>query len=249
MASTVTAGAGWVRRFCPAPDAGVRLVCFPHAGGAASFYFPVAQELSPAVDVLAIQYPGRQDRLAEPPLTDLHALAQRSVAELGGWLDRPVALFGHSMGAVVAFEVARLLRARAVAPVALFVSARRPPQVYRHDDVHRRSDDKLLAEMRRLGGSLGGLLDDATFQSMVLPSLRGDYQAVETYRYRQAERLSCPLVVLTGDTDPLVDLAEVHRWREHTTGAFELRVLPGGHFYLTDQQQAVLSAIRDRLGG
>src|SRR5688572_26153562 len=102
MTSTLRTDDRWIRRFHPSPEAAARLVCFPHAGGAASFYFPMSEALSPAVEVLAVQYPGRQDRLAEAPLADINALADHITSGLSHLDDRPLALFGHSMGSLVA---------------------------------------------------------------------------------------------------------------------------------------------------
>src|SRR5687767_15700848 len=101
----------WIRQYHPAPGSPIRLVCLPHAGGSASFYFPVSRSLSPEVDVLAVQYPGRQDRRHEPMVADIPALSRLVADELAGWLDKPLALFGHSMGASLAFEVAQIGRA------------------------------------------------------------------------------------------------------------------------------------------
>lgn len=114
----------WFRNYGPAPDACVRLVCLPHAGGSASFYFPLARALSPKIEVLAVQYPGRQDRHAEPCVQNIEDMADRIAEALGPWTDRPYALFGHSMGAMVGFEVARRMEASGKGPLELFVSGR-----------------------------------------------------------------------------------------------------------------------------
>ncbi|MFD5625416.1 thioesterase II family protein [Streptomyces sp. NPDC127072] len=240
----------WVRRFRPAPDAGARLVCFPHAGGAASFYFPVARALHPRVEVLAVQYPGRQERRSEEPLTDIGTLADLSFAALRPVLaERPV-LFGHSMGAVVAFEVARRMeREDGVSPAALVVSGRRAPSCRREESVHLRTDEGVIAELKTLNGTDDSLLDDEELQRMFLPALRADYRAVETYACAPGPALGCPVTVFTGDRDPQVTMEEARAWREHTTGPFGLEVFEGGHFYLTarpaetlDRLETVLAA-------
>jgi surfactin synthase thioesterase subunit len=238
----------WIRRFHPAPDAGTRLVCLPHAGGSASFYFPVSRALSPSLDVLAVQYPGRQDRMGEPPVGDLDELADRAFAALSGWLDRPAVLFGHSLGATVGFEVARRMQATGRAPVALVVSARRAPSVQRPETVHLRSDDGLLAELTGLSGTDPRLLGDPDLLRAVLPVLRSDYRAAETYRYRPGPRLTCPVTALTGDEDPKVTLDEARAWGGHTDAGFEFHVFAGGHFYLASHQDAVLDIVRRHAG-
>ncbi|MFJ4781626.1 thioesterase II family protein [Streptomyces sp. NPDC088762] len=237
----------WIRNFHAAPEAPTRLVCLPHAGGSASFYFPVSRALAPDIEVLAVQYPGRQDRRSEPVITDVGVLADHVVEQLGeSGDDRPTALFGHSMGALVAFEVARRLQARGTAPSALIVSGRRAPHLQREANVHKRSDDGLVAELKALSGTDADLLGDEEILRMILPAIRGDYQAVETYRMGPGPALTCPVLALVGDSDPRVDVEGVGGWAEHTDAGFELKVLPGGHFYLVHEQEAVLSAIRTR---
>ncbi|MGW0818707.1 thioesterase II family protein [Streptomyces viridiviolaceus] len=242
-----TTTSAWIRRFHPAPAAAARLVCFPHAGGAASFYFPVSRALSPDVEVLALQYPGRQDRRTEPCVEDLGILADLITGELGTWCDKPLALFGHSMGATLAFEVARRLERDGVRPCALFASGRRAPSIHRDDRVHLSSDAELLAGMVRLGGTSAQLLEDPELVGAVLPATRADYKALETYRYVPGPALHCPLTVLTGDADDQVNLDEAAAWAEHSEGEFDLEVFPGGHFYLAAQAAAVIAVVRGRL--
>lgn len=237
----------WIRRFNPAPDAAHRLVCFPHAGGSASFYFPVSRALAPAVDVLAIQYPGRQDRRHEPCVDSIHGLADALAEELDGWFDRPVTFFGHSMGASLAYEVARRFEERGTVLHGLFASGRRAPSTVREERVHLLDDDGLIEDISRLSGTDTQVLGDPEILRMILPSIRADYRAAETYRYVPGPRLSCPLTALTGDDDPQVTLDEARAWADHTSGPFDLKVYPGGHFYLNSQAPAVLSALKSHL--
>jgi surfactin synthase thioesterase subunit len=238
----------WLRRFSPAGDATSSLVCLPHAGGSATFFFPLARALAPAIDVLAVQYPGRQDRRQEPNIDNLPELADRIIDALRLMDDRPFALFGHSMGAVLAYELAlRLPAAGLPTPSHLFLSGRRAPSRHRDDRLHLSSDEDILAHLRRLGGPGSTALDDPEIRDMVLPVIRSDYRAVETYRHDPAAVLDCPITVLTGDRDGLVSTEEAQAWAEHTTGPIELVVLPGGHFYLADRNQQVVEVIRRRL--
>ncbi|KUN00481.1 oleoyl-ACP hydrolase [Streptomyces yokosukanensis] len=238
----------WVRRFHPAPDSGVRLVCLPHAGGSASFYFPLSRALTPEVDVLAVQYPGRQDRRHEPNTGSLPELADRIFEVVRHLDDRPLALFGHSMGAVLAYEIAlRMQDAGLPAPVRLFASGRRAPSRDRYERLHLGSDEQLLAEVRRLGGPHAALLADPEMLEVVMPAIRGDYSAVENYRYEPGRTLHCPVSVLTGDNDPRVSIDEAAAWEEHTTGLTELQVFPGGHFFPVDQNEGVCALLADRL--
>ncbi|MEU6239054.1 thioesterase domain-containing protein [Kitasatospora sp. NPDC047058] len=245
--NTVT-GSDWFRRFHPADTAPVRLVCFPHAGGSASYFIDYAAALSPYADVLAVQYPGRQNRFGEPVIDTVDGLADRVYEALLPWADRPLMFFGHSMGTVVCFEVARRFERDGVAgPVHLFVSGGRAPSLPRDSTVHLLPDDELLGELARLGGTDERVLADPELRTFILPALRADYTAVETYRCEPDAVVSLPVTALTGDADPRASLAEVRGWERHTTGAFDLHVFPGGHFYLTDQRDAVVEVLAPRL--
>jgi pyochelin biosynthetic protein PchC len=247
MAATATEADSWIRRFHPAPEANRRLVCFPHAGGSASYYFGVARALAPSVDVLAVQYPGRQDRRTEPLVDDLGTLADASADVLAGWTDQPLAFFGHSMGATLAFEVARRLETRGTILSGLFVSGRRAPSTVRDERQHLGTDAQLIDEIKSLGAAESRLLDDPEIVRMVLPSIRNDYKAAETYRYATGPRLNCPIFALTGDADPKATIAEVRAWGEHTNGEFELTDFPGGHFFLNEHTSKIIDLITSRL--
>jgi surfactin synthase thioesterase subunit len=240
----------WIRSFHAADDAAVRLVCLPHAGGSATAYFPFSRAAADAgldADVVAVQYPGRQDRRGERCYDDVDAMADAIADDLGPWFDRPVALFGHSMGATLGYEVARRLEARGARPLGLFASACRAPSALRIEDIHQRDDDGLIAALKELSGTDSAVLGDDELLRMVLPAVRGDYTAVETYRHRPGRELACPIHVLVGDSDPVTDLAEADAWRAHTTGDCAVEVFPGGHFYLNDQLDGVLTSVAARL--
>lgn len=239
----------WIRRYHPAPQhADVPLVCLPHAGGSASYYRPLADALAAVTDVLPVQYPGRQDRRAEPPVTSITQLADDVLAVLESLPQRRLVLFGHSMGACVAFEVARRIERRSsIELLGLVVSDRTAPPRLRDRGVHTMDDDGVIAEIRRLNGTDDRLLLDDDVIRMIMPTIRGDYTAVETYRYVAGPRLRCPVSVLLGESDPQVTLAEAEEWRDHTDGAFTLRSFPGGHFYLAEQNARVAQALWEDL--
>ncbi|MEV6753067.1 alpha/beta fold hydrolase [Streptomyces sp. NPDC051214] len=237
----------WIRRFKPAEQAPCRLVCFPHAGGSASYFHGLTQRLAPDVDVLSVQYPGRQDRSAEPSQQSVTDLADQAYEALKPWTGKPLALFGHSMGAIVAFEVALRLAADGTVPLRLFPSGRRAPSRFREENVHLRDDDALLREVASLAGTDSALLADPDVRRMILPSLRADYRAIETYRHTGGKRLDCPVLALAGADDPKAPLDDVRAWGEHTTQGFGLEVFPGGHFYLNDETAAVAALLRSQL--
>lgn len=237
----------WIRRFHPAPEADTRLVCLPHAGGSASFYFPVSRALSPGLEVLAVQYPGRQDRRTERCLDSIAELADAVAAALLPWTDKPLAFFGHSMGATLAFEVALRLEQRGIVASAVFASGRRAPSRDREEWVHLEDDAGLIREIGALGGSEAQVLQDEELIRTVLPAIRADYKAVETYRYQPGPPLSCPIYALVGDSDPKASIDEAQAWERHTTGEFELRTYPGGHFYLIEQASSVIATIVEKM--
>ncbi|MDT0309690.1 alpha/beta fold hydrolase [Streptomyces sp. DSM 44917] len=238
----------WVRRYHARPDAAVRLVCLPHAGGSASFFFPFSRALPADLEAVAVQYPGRQDRHAEPLIPAVPELADAVYAALLPWADRPLAFFGHSMGAILAFEVARRFeREKGLVAAALFASGRRGPTTHRDERVHERDDQGLLDELRSLSGTDSQVLGDEELLRMVLPAIRSDYRAIETYAYRPGPPLRCPVHVLTGDTDPKVTAPEAAAWSEVTTHPARVHTYPGGHFFLTTHQAAIRALVTDTL--
>jgi surfactin synthase thioesterase subunit len=237
----------WIRRFHPSPGAFARLICLPHAGGASSFFFPVSRSLAPVIDVLAVQYPGRQERRLEPAVEDLHGLADSVADAARSWCDRPVALFGHSMGATLAFEVANRLAATGTAPLCLFVSGRRAPSRYRDSAIHLYDDARLVAEMKKLSGTEARVFEQAELLEMVLPAIRSDYKAIETYRYRGEKPIACPIFAFAGEQDEDNTLDEVRTWGEHTGAGFALDVFPGGHFFLNTHAPEIVDRVRGRM--
>lgn len=229
----------WFRRFHPAEDSRVELVCFPHAGGSASSWYALSAALSPAVPVLAVQYPGRQDRHREPVVADLHTMADHVTEALGAGGGPPPVLLGHSMGASLAYEVAVRLGRGGSGPAALVVSGRRAPARRRLDPALTPDDDVILRKVRSLGGTNKALLDDPELRELILPGLRGDYRALREYRDSAGPRLSCPVLALTGDRDPEAPAADMRAWQDRTTGDFAQQVLPGGHFFLEEQVPVV----------
>lgn len=242
----------WLRRWVVRPGARLRLVCLPHAGGAASFYRAWAALLSPDVELIAAQYPGREDRWNDRLVDRMDQLVTAVADSLLPVTDRPYALFGHSMGSAVAWELAHALRERGrPGPRRLFASGRQAPGTARPGDVHRRGDDALRAELERLGGTHHEVLADPEMRAAVLGYIRNDYRLIETYRPGSRPPLDCPIDVLAGDADPELRLTrdddQAGGWAALTSARTTVQVFPGGHFYLSSQRERVVSTVLRRL--
>lgn len=234
----------WLQQLAPAGVDSPLVIFFPFAGGSASYFLPAARILHGHAEVLGVQYPGRQSRHREQPIDDLHALADAVFAALPDLTRRTVILFGHSMGAIVAYEVARRLQTGpGMVPHRLFASGRRAPSCQRDESIHLGTDEELIAEVRRLGGTDDRVLSDPEILRMALPAIRADYRAIETYRHRHGPELRCRVSVLVGDKDPLTTLPEAHDWSRHSTEPVEMTVFEGGHFFLADHGPQVVGAI------
>ena len=238
--------AAWVRPFRLTPMPRLRLACFPHAGGSASFFRSWSERLPPDIDLLALQYPGREDRFNEAPATRLEDLADGAALALRDFADAPLALFGHSLGAALAYETALRLESAGAPLRHLFVSAHPAPHRQRGGALHRGDEAALLEDVRRQGGA-SELLEDADLRALFLPILRADYQAIETYRRAQPIALACALDVLLGEHDEEVSAAEAQAWSDASRTPARLRRFPGGHFYLSEGRDAVIEHLLRRL--
>ncbi|MER5198117.1 thioesterase II family protein [Streptomyces sp. NPDC002755] len=240
----------WLRRYgAEPPSAEATLVCLPHAGGAPTFFRDWPELMSPEVDVLAMCYPGRQDRLHELPVTGMAEMAEAVATALVPLADRPLAVFGHSMGAAVGYEAAQLLRARHGIELSyLFVSAMVPPHLLRRRSRHLLSDAGLVAELLAQGGTDAEVLADDELRAVVLPAVRADYRLIDTYRHDVgAEPLDTPIFAYRGRQDPAVSETAVREWRRYTRGTAGARSFPGGHFSLREARRTLTADLRERL--
>ncbi|MEV0251131.1 alpha/beta fold hydrolase [Nocardia sp. NPDC050712] len=241
----------WIRRIAlPRDQVETVLICFPHAGGSASYFSPFARNIAPEIEPLAVQYPGRQDRRLEEWHGSIEALVDGVVAELPAVAaGRAVALYGHSMGAIVAFEVCRRLAGSDSAPKLLVVSGRRAPGTVRAENSHLYTDAELVRELDRVADTPQTWLTDPELRDLLLPVVREDYRAIENYVYQDGPPIECPIVTLTGAGDPYVDADEAKAWSSCTAGEFELHTYPGGHFFVESQRAAVGRLISEKLTG
>lgn len=228
----------------------LRLFVFPHAGSGSAVYRAWAGALPPDVQLALVQLPGREARFAEPPFRRMRDLVDALVPALVPHLDVPSAFFGHSMGAHVAFEAARALRAQGREPVHLVASGNRAPRLpFPRPRIHHLPDERILAEFQRLGGTAPEILGDRQLMALLLPVLRADLEVCETYAFEPGAPLTCPITVFGGTRDPDVPPAALDAWSECTTGPFARRLFEGGHFFLQEDRPRVLAALAEALRG
>jgi medium-chain acyl-[acyl-carrier-protein] hydrolase len=239
----------WLIPGRPGVNLSLRLFCFPYAGGGAVIYRRWAESLPRSVEVLAVQPPGRGNRMREAPLLRVSAIVEALAAEVVPYLDRPFAFFGHSLGALVAFELARRLRReRGVEPARLFVSGRRAPHVSSDDGVtHDLPATEFIAELRRLKGTPPEVLEHEELMELMIPLLRADFEVCETYEFEPGPPLACPVTAFGGIEDRDVTREHIAAWREHTTGPFLMRMLPGDHFFIHSAEATLLQVVAREL--
>jgi medium-chain acyl-[acyl-carrier-protein] hydrolase len=243
------ATASWVDLPRANPRAGVRLFCFPYAGGNASIYRGWANNLPDFIEVCPVQLPGR-DRLHHlPAMTSCETLIPPLREALAPYFDKPFAFFGHSMGATIAFELSRQLRReRGPQPVHLFASGSAAPQLPgRHSRTYDLPEPEFIEELRRLNGTPKEVLEHPELMELLLPTLRADFQVSQTYAYTDEPPLDIPLTAIGGIQDAQIPREDIMSWREQTSAAFVARMLPGYHFFLRTAQQPLLRIITETL--
>jgi medium-chain acyl-[acyl-carrier-protein] hydrolase len=239
----------WLAIPKPNPNAVMRLFCFPYAGGNSAVYRGWSDIISPTIEICGVQIPGRGTRIHEKPYTDLRLLVSAVSSALQPCLDKPFALFGHSMGASLAFEFANLLeRNYRMEPVHLFVSGCRAPRVPGHSPItYNLPEEEFLEHLRRLNGTPREVFEHAELMQLMVPLLRADFQLIQTYKYHETPPLDCPITAFGGIEDEEVTPKQVEPWREHTTRRFELHTLPGDHFFIHSKQQMLLRVLTREL--
>lgn len=237
----------WFHRYVThAPK--LRLICFPHAGGTAAFFRPWAGRLPADVELVAVQYPGRQDRLKEPVPASIEDLADIVAGHLDPLLDLSVALFGHSMGASIAYEVARRIEAHCDLRL-LFVSGSVAPGGGPPGEEHLLHDEELIHCTVERGGPNSDAYQVPALRPLLMPSLRADRRLVDTYRPVRVPVLRTAVVAFGGDADQGCPPEKLQTWQEVSPKPLDTHVFPGGHFYLHGQEDQVVGQIIDRLIG
>jgi medium-chain acyl-[acyl-carrier-protein] hydrolase len=239
----------WFSNLRPNPDATLRLFCVPYAGGGAQVFQQWPERLPSSIETWAVNLPGRGKRLVETPFGDLVSLVASMTEALLPLLNKPFALFGHSMGALIAYETACTLRRMgARLPQHLLVSGCFAPQFPDPHPIHHLPHEEFLRELRRLGGMPKEVLKSEELMELILPSLRADFTATEQYLRNDESPLPVAISVFGGWRDPLTTKDMLDGWRIHTTSRFSMRMLPGDHFFIHSAQNVLLDLIASELG-
>ncbi len=226
----------------PNPSAAMRLFCFHHAGGNPSVFRPWAEHLPESIELCCMQLPGRCGQAHEAPFTRMAPLVDSLARTIEPFLDKPFIFFGHSMGALIGFELARHLRRQGASlPMRLLVSGHSAPQLpYPGPPIHGLPDETFLECVRGYNGTPEEALQHEEWLELLLPVLRADFEVCETYSYTDEAPLECPITALGGLQDSMVPEQSIRAWSEQTCAAFDKHMFPGDHFYLLERPQLLL---------
>lgn len=240
----------WIAYRKPQPEARVRLFCFPYAGAGASLYRLWQDEMSPAVEVCPVQLPGRESRVMHKPFDRIEPLVRILTDVLQPLMDKPFALFGHSMGALISFVFARHLRSADMSlPVHLFLSGyQAPPRPNKLPPISHLSESGFIDGLRRFKQTPEEVLQTPELLELLLPTLRADFSLYETYVHEEAPPLPGPITAFGGTEDEWVDRDDLEAWGEHTQHACEVHQIPGGHFFVNTQYPVIAKTIQKSLG-
>ncbi|BAZ37898.1 putative thioesterase [Calothrix sp. NIES-4101] len=235
----------WVTVPKPNPDANLRLFCLPYAGGSSIIFRSWLNKLPGNVEICLIELPARGSKIKLPPLNRLEAIVKELSIQIQPYLDKPFAFFGHSMGGLLSFEIARHLRQEyAKKPSHLFVSASRAPQIPSlKPPLHALPETEFKQELRRLNGTPVSVLENTELMELLIPILRADFAVLETYAYTQQSALECPITAFGGLEDGEVSLQELKEWRSQTQSSFQLEIFPGDHFFIHSAQCLLLEKL------
>jgi len=240
----------WLINVAPNPQAKCRLFCFHYAGGGASVFRRWANKLPDSIELFAIQMPGREERFAEPPVENLVTMTAESVNAIRSYLNKPFALFGHSLGGRVAYEVAYALLGDGLSPQHLIISATRAPEFPRETNIYQLPDKQFIEAISKNNGIPDVILQDDDMMQLLLPRIRADYRVIGTMPVldpNQQIKLNCPIATLGGQNDSLVNAKHLAAWRYYTNKPFSEFQLSGDHFFINSKQHDVLEVIKNIL--
>jgi medium-chain acyl-[acyl-carrier-protein] hydrolase len=239
----------WISCPKPNPKAKIKLFCFPYSGANATIYYSWSGILPNFIEVNPIQIPGRGNRISEPSYRNIQDLAQAAAEALDPHFDKPFAFFGHSMGALVSFELARVLRDTSKAELKyLFVSGHQAPQVPDEREVfYNLPEEEFISKLRVLNGTPEEVLQDDELRELIIPVLRADFEACDTYIYRSEKPLECPICACSGLQDKYVSRNGLQAWEKQTINKFTRRLFPGDHFYINSAHMLLLKVIAQEL--
>ncbi|MGH9238260.1 MAG: thioesterase II family protein [Vicinamibacterales bacterium] len=239
---TDAAASRWLHRYAPRARAAVTLLCLPPAGSSAAVYARWTDRLPADIEVAAVEYPGRGARRREASFVRLHRLVAAMLAAIAPTLGRPFAVFGHSLGGLVAFELVRhLARARGPAPLGLYVAGCAAPMLGpSKPPLFSAAEPDFVEALRDLNGTEEAWLRDETVMRLFLPSLRADFEMTDTYVYEPGQPLRCPVTLIGGDSDRHTPLASLAGWKSLSVAPVETRLYPGDHFFLRTAEAAIV---------
>jgi medium-chain acyl-[acyl-carrier-protein] hydrolase len=239
----------WFQRLSPHSAPILRVFCFPYAGGSAQIFHEWQRHLPPEIDLCLVHLPGRGNRMTEPAFTQIKPLLETLANEIRPEVNGRFAFYGHSMGALISFELTRELRRRNLAlPSHLFVSGRRAPSIPDPDPItFNLPQREFMAEVQKLNGTPKEFFDHPEMRELFLPLLRADFEIVETYQYIQEMPLSCPIAVYGGTEDGHVPVETLSAWQKETTAECKVKVLPGDHFFIRSHKTEFLAALHGDL--
>jgi medium-chain acyl-[acyl-carrier-protein] hydrolase len=239
----------WLKIFYRRPNASLRLFCFPYAGGGASVFYKWSDNLPLFLEVCPVQLPGRENRIGEAPIDQLNDLMMAIRQNLLLYLNKPFVFYGHSSGALLAYEIARTLYScDGLQPEHLFVSGRpSPSEGPTKNPIHKLPDNDFLREVQLYNGIPREILDNSELLELLLPALRADFTINETYEWPNGELLSCPISSYGGHEDNTVSMDSLKKWHKLTDGPFDMKMFPGDHFFIRTAEPMLLHALSKEL--
>lgn len=224
----------WFPKLGNSPNASCRLFCFPYAGGSSFIFNSWSKTIAENVELVAIQLPGRANRMTEKPFTNVESLVEVLTEKILPFTSMPFAFFGHSMGAIISYELAvNLMKEVSIEPIHLFVSGRSAPHLAAREKItYNLPDKEFIKEIAKLNGTPKEILQNAELLELLFPLLRADFELVETYGFKNHAPLNCPISAFGGSDDDEVPVEDVKAWKQHTVSDFKLNILEGDHFFI-----------------